>query len=151
MLLIAKPGTALFTINALYPLAGSFGLASFLVLSRVVSAYDQPSTTAFIGTATGTLVFTALLPWNWTAPKLDSDLLLLILIGVGATVANLLIALAYRYGKSYFVTPISYSSLIIVTGLGYLFFDELPDAAALFGMVVILLSGIALVWVTARN
>ena len=151
VLLIIKPGTALFTPHAFFPLMGAFGLASFLVLSRAVSDKDAPGTTAFVGAGIGALVFLSMLPWNWVTPAIDFDLLFFLLIGLGATAANLLIAWSYRYGKTYFVTPISYSSLIVVTILGYLFFGELPDAWAALGMAIVLVSGIALVLHSARS
>lgn len=150
VLLIIKPGTALFTPEALFPLTGAFGLASFLVLSRAVSDKDDPGTTAFVGAGIGTLAFLCMLPWNWVSLSVGLDLLFFLLVGIGATAANLLIAWSYRYGKTYFVTPISYSSLIIVTILAYLFFGELPGAWAALGMAIILISGTVLVLHSAR-
>lgn len=150
VMLIVKPGSELFTPAAFYPLTGAFGLASFLVLSRAVADKDAPGTTAFVGAGIGALVFMTMLPWNWVTPSADINLVFLVLVGVGATAANLLIAWSYRYGKTHFVTPISYSSLIIVTILGYVFFDELPDMWAGLGMVVVLFSGVALVLHSAR-
>ncbi len=149
VMLIIKPGTELFTPAAFFPLTGAFGLASFLVLSRAVSDKDDPGTTAFVGAGIGAVAFLAMLPWNWVTPSFDLNLLFFLLVGIGATAANLLIAWSYRYGKTYFVTPISYSSLIIVTILAYLFFGELPDAWAALGMVIVLVSGIVLVLYSA--
>ncbi|MGB7304142.1 MAG: DMT family transporter [Burkholderiaceae bacterium] len=150
VLLIAKPGTDLFTFNAVYPLVGAFGLAAFLTLTRAVAEYDKSQVTAFFGPFIAFLAFSLVLPVYWVTPKSTTDIAMFLAIGVLASAATLLQTLSYRYGTTHVVAPFGYSSLIVAIGLGWAVFGSVPDQLSVLGMVVIAAAGIAMVFATRK-
>ena len=58
---------------------------------------------------------------------------------------------AYRYGSAASLAPFTYGQILIATLIGALVFDHLPDAWAVLGMAVIILSGAALAWSQNRK
>ena len=57
-----------------------------------------------------------------------------------------MISYAYRRSEAAFVTPFEYSAMVMAIILGYLIFDEFPDAASWLGMILIIASGLHMVF-----
>ena len=51
---------------------------------------------------------------------------------------------AMRVGEISFVSPFRYSAILFALLIGFLFFQEQPDAYAFLGIIIIMTSGIAL-------
>ena len=51
---------------------------------------------------------------------------------------------AMRVGEVSFVSPFRYSAILFALLIGFLFFKEQPDAYALLGIIIIMISGILL-------
>lgn len=145
VVLIAHPGGALFKPAILFPLAGSVGLAAFMMLSRAVGHHDAAQTTAFFGPLVAFGVFSLALPWHWMPLQRGPDALLLVGIGVLSTCAGLLQAHAYRLGGTHRVAPFGYLSLVFAIVLGWALFGDVPAPAALAGMAAICAAGLVMV------
>jgi drug/metabolite transporter (DMT)-like permease len=145
VLIIVRPGSGVFAFAAVYPMIGALGLASFLTITRAVSARDDPRVTAFFGPLIAFAVFSAAMPLNWVTPKSMAHIALFCAIGVLAAGAQVLQTLAYRYGTTHHVAPFSYASLVVSIGVGWLVFGAVPDGWSLFGMLVIAAAGVAMV------
>lgn len=145
VLLIAKPGTALFSPDAVFPLIGAIGLAAFLTLSRAVAPHDKPQLTSFYGPFIACIAFTLALPWFWVTPQSWEHIGMFLAVGVLASLGTYLQTLAYRYGSTHVVAPFSYTSIVVATMLGWMVFEALPDYWSIAGMVVIAAAGMAMV------
>ena len=145
VLVIARPGGALFSWNALFPLIGAFGLALFLTLTRAVAACDPPGTTAFFGPFIAFLVFSLALPFFWKAPSSWRDFAMFLAIGVLAAAAQYVQTIAYRMGTTHQVAPFGYLSLVFATLLGWAVFGDIPDVFSFVGMGMIVAAGLILV------
>lgn len=75
-----------------------------------------------------------------------------LLLGSGASsaIGNLLAIIAFGIVRAATLAPLVYSQLIAATLLGWLIFDELPDAATAFGLAIILLAGLSPLIFTRR-
>ena len=142
VLVIARPGLGVFSYDALYPLLGAFGLASFLTLTRAVSKYDDPRVTAFFGPLVSFAIFSVVISSNWIAPKRAVDWAMFLGIGALAAISQVLQTLSYAYGTAHQVAPFSYASLIVSIALGWLVFSALPDTWSLVGMSIIAAAGV---------
>jgi drug/metabolite transporter (DMT)-like permease len=143
---IARPGSALFTPAAAYPLIGAVGLAMFMALTRAVSAHDHPRITAFFGPFVSFIVFSLAMPFFWTTPQKWSDIAMFVAIGVLAAGAQILQTLSYRHGSTHQVAPFGYTSLVFAIVLGWAVFGAVPDAWAIAGMAVIAVAGLAMIF-----
>ena len=76
---------------------------------------------------------------NWEIPT-SYDLILLILIGLFGSVANLLLTLAYQKADVSLTTPLKYLSLVFAIVFGYFLFQESPTIYTLSGAGLIVVS-----------
>ena len=143
VLLIVRPGGALFTPAILLPLGAAFCFGLYQLLTRRLSATDHPATSNFLSALVGTLSVSVLLPWFWQTPTLV-DGLLMATLGATAMTGHMLLTHAYRFGSAASLAPFTYVQIVTATLLGMLFFDHTPDLWAILGMAVIILSGTAL-------
>lgn len=145
VLLIVRPGGALFTPAILLPLGAAFCFGLYQLLTRRLSSTDHPATSNFLSALVGTLSVSVLLPWFWQTPTLV-DGLLMATLGATAMTGHMLLTHAYRFGSAASLAPFTYVQIVTATVLGMLFFDHTPDIWAILGMAVIILSGVALAW-----
>jgi len=145
VLLVVRPGGALFTPASLLPLAAAFCFGFYQLLTRRLSETDAPATSNFLSALVGTVGTAVLLPWIWQMPA-PTDLLLMGALGCLAMVGHMLLTHAYRFASAASLAPFTYGQILIATLIGMLVFGHVPDALALLGMAVIMLSGAALVW-----
>jgi drug/metabolite transporter (DMT)-like permease len=145
VLLIVRPGGALFTPAILLPLGAAFCFGLYQLLTRRLSSTDHPATSNFLSALVGTLSVSVLLPWFWQTPTLV-DGLLMATLGATAMTGHMLLTHAYRFGSAASLAPFTYVQIVTATVLGMLFFDHTPDLWAILGMAVIILSGFALAW-----
>lgn len=145
VLLIVRPGGALFSPASLLPLGAAFCFGLYQLLTRRLSATDAPATSNFLTALVGTLGAGLLLPWTWQMPA-PMDVLLMAALGGLAMTGHMLLTHAYRFASAASLAPFTYGQILIATLIGALVFDHLPDAWAVLGMAVIILSGAALAW-----
>ena len=141
VLLIVRPGSALFSWHVMYPLAGAFGLATYLTLTRALAGKDAAPVTGFFGPLVSFIVFSMMMPWSWETPKTLSDLVMFLAIGTFAGLANLVQIYAYRHATTHQIAPISYVSVVIAMGIAWWIFHSVPDAFAVAGMLIIVAAG----------
>jgi len=145
VLLIVRPGGALFSPASLLPLGAAFCFGLYQLLTRRLSATDAPATSNFLTALVGTLGAGLLLPWTWQMPA-PMDVLLMAALGGLAMTGHMLLTHAYRFASAASLAPFTYGQILIATLIGALVFDHLPDAWAVLGMAVVILSGAALAW-----
>lgn len=145
VLIIVHPGGELFTPASLLPLCSALCFAFYQLLTRMVSAYDSPTTSNFFAGLFNTLVMSALVPVFWKAPELK-HLLLMLALGTCGMLAHLLLTQAYRFAAPAMLAPFSYCQIVFAGLLGFLVFDHAPSLMAQLGITVICLSGLAAAW-----
>lgn len=94
----------------------------------------------------GSALFALLtLPFGWVMPS-GHDLVLLILCGLFGGVGQILLTLGYRHADASVIAPLEYASMIWAIVSGLWLFGEVPSTTMLIGTVVIVGSGVAIVW-----
>ncbi|MFZ1340422.1 MAG: DMT family transporter [Paracoccaceae bacterium] len=149
-LLVIQPSLQAFGLVALWPLGTAFSFAFYMLVTRSVSDVMHPvamqAHTSWIGVA-------ICLPVVWLMndgplPALDSVMPLgwqwLWLFGVGfwAAVSHLCMTYALSYAPAATLAPLHYLEIVVAVALGYLIFDDLPNALTWAGIVVIVASGL---------
>lgn len=148
-LIIIRPGTSVFTPEALLPLAAACFYACYAISTRFLGREESPWT-SFLYTATiGAVVASAIVPWFWTTPSLADAGLMLILGAIGG-VGHISLIRALTLAEASVIAPFAYSGLIWATLWGMIFFDEFPDMMTYFGALVIAGAGIY-VWHRERQ
>lgn len=145
VLMIVRPGSALFTPAVLFPIGASGALAAYQVLTRQVLEVDNPVASNFITSVICLVILSALVPLFWVTPTLGACLLVAAQGGMAMT-GHMLLTYAYRNTSVARLAPFTYAQIVFASLIGFLFFGHVPDQATLAGMGVIILSGLGLVW-----
>ena len=151
-LLVAQPGGAGVSPFAILGFVLAAGTALRDIIGRKVAAHIPGPVVALsailvvmVGALAAHLLFE-----QWVAPPLE-NLLYLLASGLFLTIGHLCIFLAYRLGATGAVAPFYYMFTIWAVISGLVVFGTFPNALAVGGMVLILLSGVAIVLLDQRR
>ena len=140
-MIIIRPGSAVFSPAALFPLTAALAYAGFSLATRYIGHREDPWTSLLYSALLGSVVLSALLPAYWDLPSLKVALLMLALAGLGTT-AQLLLIRSLSLGEAAMLAPFSYAGLISATFWGIVVFGEYPDRATVIGALVIVSAGV---------
>ncbi|QXI29834.1 DMT family transporter [Pseudomonas vanderleydeniana] len=150
VLIIIRPGSALFTPAILLPLCSALCFGFYQLLTRMLSGVDSPTTSNFLTGILNSLIMTAMLPFFWSAPTLVHGLFM-IGLGTCGMLGHLLLTQAFRHAPPAMLAPFSYGQILFAGMYGYLVFDHMPDMFAVIGIAVICLSGLLVAWGQRRR
>jgi len=139
--LIVKPGTGVLSPAAIAGLASGVFVALAMVGIRHLSTTEPTHRIVFYFSLFSALISAVPLAWAWRMPGLEA-LIAMALAGIGATVAQLLLTRSYSLVPAAQIGPYTYSSVVFAALLGWLLWDEMPDAASFAGAALIVASGI---------
>lgn len=147
VMLIIRPGTADFTIYALYGVATVI-CATFrdLVTKRLspqVPSISVAFITALVVAALGGVLTLADDPWAGVS---GTSWLILGAATFMICMAYIAIVAAMRVGDVGFVAPFRYTSLVVAVLAGVLVFGERPDALTILGSLIVVGSGLYTLW-----
>jgi drug/metabolite transporter (DMT)-like permease len=149
MLLIVRPGSAVFQPVSLLPVGAAFGYALYMVTNRVLSVTESMTTLTLIPQLAVLVVSAALVPFVWVTPTW-AGFGAMALTGLAAGVGHLLLTVAFRHAPASLLAPLDYTALIWAIGYGWLLFGTLPDRTVLAGMALIVGAGLFIVWRARR-
>lgn len=143
-LMIVRPGSDLFTFYALLPVAMALFNALYQILTRKVAGIEHPLTSLIWGAIVGAALFSAAAPLVWIAPGTAWHWILLLVIGLLASIGHYLLIKAYDYANATLLAPYTYTAMVWAVLLGLVVFGNFPDGESLAGMAVIVASGLFL-------
>ena len=128
MLMIVQPGAELFQGTSLFALGSALCYAIYQITTRMLAGED-PRVSLFYPALVGTLLMT--LVWPWFGSRIDvtwTDVALLAGIGVLGTIGHFLLILAFQRAPASALTPFTYVQVVFATLIGWLVYDDFPDA-----------------------
>lgn len=146
VLFIVRPGGALFTPAILFPVCASFCFAVYQLITRRLASTDHAVTSNFLSGLFGTLVLTTLLPGQYTLAVPTADWLLMLLLGLLAMTAHMLLTMALKYSSAATLAPFTYAQIVFAGVVGYFAFAHTPDLWAVLGVLIISSSGLAVAY-----
>lgn len=144
MVIMLRPGAEVFRWQALLPAATAFGYGLAMVLTRRLSRQDSNAAIIFWGTVLACLVSGSFLPFDWVTPDLP-DFSLMVMMGLVGSLSMYFMTIAYRSAPAAVIAPIEYTALIWGLLIGWLIWNELPDAWVGVGATIIVGAGIYIV------
>lgn len=142
ILILARPGSAIFHPAALLLVVAAVCNALFFVLTRKLVG-ENAYTTLFYSALVGTVGLSLALPWEMGDSAAGwREALMLLLLGLLAGVGHWLVISAYSMAPASSLTPLAYLQIIWATSYGYLIFGQLPDRWSGLGMAVVVASGL---------
>jgi drug/metabolite transporter (DMT)-like permease len=145
VLIIIRPGGALFTPAVLFPLGSAFCFGFYQLITRRLAETDSPTTSNFLTGLINSLLMSAALPFFWQTPQFGHALLM-IALGACGMGGHLLMTQSFRHAAPAMLAPFSYLQIVFAGLIGMLFFGHTPDSGAMLGILVICVSGLAAAW-----
>lgn len=143
VIIIARPGSNLFTWAILFPMGAAATSALYQIITRFSRSSEHAATSNFYTGLVGALLLTPFGLSEWMPMRL-SDLLLLCTLGTVAAVAHIAITYALLRSPAASLGGYNYSQIGWATLLGWGVFLAIPDAIAWIGIFVIALGGMLL-------
>jgi drug/metabolite transporter (DMT)-like permease len=143
-LVIVRPGSELFTPYALLPLGMALCNALYQILTRKLAGLEHPLTSLIWGAMVGAALLSFAAPLVWVTPGAAFHGVLIVVIGVLASVGHYLLIRAYDRASATLLVPFTYSALVWAMLMGWLVFGDFPDGWSLLGMGIIVASGLYL-------
>jgi drug/metabolite transporter (DMT)-like permease len=151
MVMIVQPGAEIFRGTSLFALGSALCYAIYQITTRMLAGED-PRVSLFYPALVGTLLMTFV--WPWFGSRIDltwMDVALLAGIGVIGTIGHFLLILAFQRAPASALTPFTYVQVVFATLIGWLVYNDFPDALTLAGMALIAGSGLLLTWHERRR
>ena len=149
-MIIIRPAGEVVNLWAVFPLATAFLYALYMVTTRQLSRTDSSLTTLVYTGLVGTLVMSAVVPFDWVAPD-ARGWALMVALGVMGSLNHFALIVAFRAAPAAVISPFDYSRLIWATALGYTIFGNLPDGWTILGAAVIVGAGLYVYRREAQN
>ena len=150
VLLVIRPGSQAFHPAILLCVGNAILYAAFNMLTRRMAATESPESMQLLSAAMAALMLAPFALAHWQAPAGAGQWALLLLCGLMGGVGHLFIAMAHRYASAAVLGPFLYQQILYMTLLGWLVFAQVPDAFVVAGALVVVLSGLYLLWMEMR-
>jgi len=152
VLVMTRPGSTLFDIHALVPLAAAVLYAAAMMSIRKLGATEPSTTIVFHFTAFATLASLLTIPWGmadpgqaWVTPSSWCQLGILLVIGGLGGVAQIVMTMAYQRARAATCASFDYTALVYGFLLGAIFFHERPDAFLITGGLIVVAAGVYII------
>jgi drug/metabolite transporter (DMT)-like permease len=153
VLLIAWPSLTLFTAGVSSKAAigvsaalaaAALGAVAQLLVRRLVGT-ERSATIVFYFLASSSVIALVTVPFGWVMPS-PVQALCLVGAGICGGAAQIMLTESYRHADMSVVAPFEYTSLVFSIAVGYLAFGDVPTWQMLVGGVIVVGSGLFILW-----
>jgi drug/metabolite transporter (DMT)-like permease len=145
VLIVSRPGTIHFTWSLLGLFFAAIILALNVLIIRRLANTQSSIAFAFYGTVVGLVISGMFSLQNFVSVPL-ADMLIFVVCGIIGGTGSLCITGASKILESSVFAPIQYVQLVAGFIMGYLFFRDLPDVFEIIGSLVIVFSGLFIIY-----
>lgn len=154
-MIVIQPSFEVFGVTSLLPVFCAFLFALYLFMNRAIGDADPPLTMQTVSGLGGTLFMgvvlvggdaTGIADFEISLPPTILILLLLVVLGALSAYGHLLVLRAFRLAPVSILAPFQYFEIISATILGFTIFGEFPAPSKWLGIVIIVGSGLYVIW-----
>jgi drug/metabolite transporter (DMT)-like permease len=154
VLIIVSPQLTVFTSGAgftdttfgtISALLGCVFAATAMLLVRRLVATESSATIVLYFSLASSLAGLLTIPFGWVMPT-PEQLVLMVSAGIAGGIAQILLTESYRHADMSVIAPFEYASLILSVGVGYIFFGDIPTIQMLIGGLIVVGSGIFIIF-----
>jgi drug/metabolite transporter (DMT)-like permease len=146
VLLVIRPGSQAFHPAILLSVLNALLYAAFNLLTRRMAATESAASMQLMSALGAALL---LAPWalaGWVWPVGWLPWLVIALCGLCGGLGHFMVAQAHRYASAATLAPFLYQQILYMTLLGWLVFRQVPGPLVVGGALVVVLSGLFLLW-----
>jgi drug/metabolite transporter (DMT)-like permease len=145
ILVILRPGVAVFDMGALIALLGALMFALYSLLTRKAAIKDSSATSFFWTGTAGAVAMTAVGMFYWEPMSAANWGLMAVLCLLSVTGHWLLIK-TYEVAEAASVQPFAYLQLVFASAVGVLVFGEVLHATTVIGAAIVVAAGLFTLW-----
>ncbi len=150
ILIVLRPGLQPLSLGHIAGLTAAVANSIGAIVVRKVGREERSQTLILFPMVAVLLIMAVVMPGNYK-PLPIVDLATLALMGLLLIVGQILVLRAYRNAPASLIAPMQYSQIIWAALFGLVFFQEIPDIWIGVGAVLIIGSGIFVVWRESRG
>ncbi len=141
VLLILRPGTAMFSGASILPVIAALMMAIYGIMTRFAARRDSAIKSFFWTAIAGGVAMLSIAPPFWAPPQ-GSDWGWMGLLCLTGAVGHYLLIKALDATKASTIQPFAYLQLVFASSIGVLVFDDILDPMLLIGSAIIVSSGL---------
>ncbi len=142
VMIIVRPGGNVFNLGGVAMLVAAVAVGVTSNVIRKLNQTDQAICITFYFTLSGAIVTSVACLWlGWNTPS-GYDFFLLVCVGLLGGSAQYTLTLSFRYAQVGIIAPLKYLSIVVGGLLGFIIWDETPDGLTVFGIMIIIASGL---------
>lgn len=145
VLIILRPGFAVFDPRALIALLAALMFALYGLATRWVGRHDSAGVSLFWAGVAGAVVLTPVGLWFWE-PMSGRDWGFMLLICVTGVFSHWLMIRAYEVAEASAIQPFAYLQLVFASIIGVAIFNEVIALNVLLGAVIVVGAGVFTIW-----
>ncbi|ASV83607.1 eamA-like transporter family protein [Ochrobactrum quorumnocens] len=141
VIIALNPSSAMFTAPAIISILGTIAFAFMMISGRSLRATPDKSLVFFqlIGALIAGIIFA---PFDWRPLGTSTDITLMLLLGIVAMAAHMLVNRALKISDAATVAPLQYTLLLWAVLFGWMFFGDIPKTSMVVGAALIVGSGL---------
>ena len=146
VLLVIRPGSQAFHPAILLSVINAVLYAAFNMLTRRMVATESAASLQLMSAVGATVL---LAPWalvHWQAPARWQTWLVIGICGLCGGLGHFMVAQAHRYASAATLGPFLYQQIIYMSLWGWLIFGQVPGLLVIVGAVIVVVSGLYLLW-----
>ena len=145
VVIILRPGSDVFSIEALVPLAAALMFALYSLLTRYVARKDRAMTSLFWTGVSGGVAISLIAPFYWT-PMVGYDWWWMLALCITGVLGHFLLIKALEVADTSTTQPFAYFHLVFAALIGLFVFGESLDSMIVVGASLIVASGLFTIW-----
>ena len=151
VLVVVQPEPGAFQPWALFSVATAFCNAGYGIWNRLMSSTESPGSMLIYGSLLSTVLLAPAVPFDFVWPTNGWVIFALLLTGVAGGIGHWFIILANRRAPATLLAPFSYVQLLSMIVSGYLIFGDVPGRSTLVGALIIIASGLYVLYRERRR
>lgn len=149
VLIIARPGSAVFSLGGLAACIAGILYGISLVMSRKLSQTESDFSITLWSMGACFLGSGIFMPFYWQSPSLN-EWALFMALGIAGGLAVMAITQAFRLAPAFIVGPFEYLSFAFGIFFGYILWGDMPNASVITGVFLLIFGGLYLLYQESR-
>jgi drug/metabolite transporter (DMT)-like permease len=151
VLLVIRPGSHAFHPAILLSVLNAVLYALFNLLTRRMASTESPASMQLMSAIGATIVIAPFALLHWQTPADPISWLFIGVCGLCGGLGHYCVAKAHRYASAAMLGPFLYQQIVYMALWGWLVFAQVPDAFVVAGSLVVVASGLYLLWLEMRR
>ncbi len=150
VLIMLRPGMGVFQWASIAALGSAVVYALLMITTRAFKSTESTASLMLYPQLGMSLTGLLMVNYFWVTPT-PQDLVLFALAGFFGSIGVMCLTHAFRMAPAAAIAPFEYTALVWATALGYLVWGELPDKFTLVGALVVIASGLYIIYRETRK